>query len=105
MAKKWAKSFYNSKEWQECRAAYIDLVGGLCERCLEKGKVNPGYIVHHKTYLTPENINDPEVTLNFNELEYLCKECHDEEHGVGASKEALRKGLEFNEFGELVERK
>ena len=102
MAKEWAKKFYASKEWKECRAAYIDLVDGLCERCLEKGKVNPGYIVHHQTYLTPENINDPEVTLNFDELEYLCKQCHDEEHGVGASGEVTRKGLNFNIHGELI---
>jgi 5-methylcytosine-specific restriction endonuclease McrA len=104
MAKEWAQKFYSSKEWKECRAAYIDSVDGLCERCLEKGKVNPGYIVHHKTYLTPENINDPEITLNFEELEYLCKQCHDEEHGVGVSGEVTRKDLKFNEFGELVEK-
>ena len=105
MAKEWAKSFYSSKEWKECRVAYIDMVDGMCERCLEKEKVNPGYIVHHKNHLTPDNINDPEVTLNFDELEYLCLDCHNEEHGVGSSKEVTREGLIFNKHGELVEQK
>ena len=75
MAKEWAKAFYKSKEWKECRAAYIQSVNGLCERCLKKGIVNPGYIVHHKIHLTPENINNSEITLNWDNLEYVCKEC------------------------------
>ena len=32
--KPWAKQFYNSKEWQACREAYIASKQGLCERCL-----------------------------------------------------------------------
>ena len=79
MAKEFAKSFYKSVAWQKCRKAYIDerilIDGGLCEECHEK----PGYIVHHKVLLTPANINNPEVTLNYNNLKYDCKECHDRE--------------------------
>ena len=55
-------------------------VGGLCERCLAKGMYVPAVIVHHKEWLTPENISDPNVTLNFGNLEALCRECHEEEH-------------------------
>ncbi|MBM7624770.1 HNH endonuclease [Sporohalobacter salinus] len=102
MAKKWAKAFYNSKEWRECREAYIKSVNGLCERCLEKGIIKPGYIVHHTVELTPENINNPEITLNWDLLEYCCKKCHDEEHFVERAK-VTREGLKFNEAGELVE--
>ena len=104
MAKEWAKSFYKSKEWRECRAAYISLVDGLCERCLDDGKVIPGKIVHHQEELTPDNINDPEITLNFDNLEYLCLNCHNEEHGIGVGAEVTREGLEFDEFGELTRR-
>ncbi len=49
--------------------------GGLCEVCHEK----PGYIVHHKIKLTPKNINDAEVSLNHEYLQYDCKDCHDRE--------------------------
>ena len=52
----------------------------MCERCLKKGLVVPGEIVHHKIRLSPENINDPSVTLNFDNLELLCRDCHGEEH-------------------------
>ena len=80
MAKDYAKRFYKSKAWRECRAGYISSVNGLCERCLERGRYTPGYIVHHIIYLTPDNINDPDITLNHNNLEYLCHECHNREH-------------------------
>lgn len=55
-------------------------VGGLCERCLKKGLIVPGEIVHHKVYISPDNINDPAITLNPNNLELLCRDCHAEEH-------------------------
>lgn len=91
MAQKWAKSFYRSKKWLRCRDAYISyrvmVDGGLCEECRDK----PGYIVHHKTALTPENISDPEVSLNSWNLEYVCKDCHDrfEGHGLNRSERPL----------------
>lgn len=78
--KPWAVKFYNSTAWKHCRAAYIVSVDGLCERCRSKGKIVAGFIVHHKKHLTPGNIENPNVTLNLNNLEYLCKKCHDEEH-------------------------
>ena len=79
--KEWARSFYKSKAWKECRTSYIAkreaLDGGLCEICRE----NPGFIVHHKRNLTPQNISDPEIALNHSNLEYVCKPCHDKAHG------------------------
>lgn len=75
-----SRRFYKSKEWQKCRAAYIASVGGLCERCLAEGIIKPGYIVHHKCYINASNINDPNVTMNFDNLEYLCKYHHNNEH-------------------------
>ncbi|KSU89821.1 MULTISPECIES: HNH endonuclease [Priestia] len=73
--KPFAKKFYKSSAWLKCRAAYIKMRHGLCERCS-----GPGKIVHHKEYLTPDNIDDPNITLNFNKLEYLCQDCHNKEH-------------------------
>ena len=74
------QAFYKSKAWQKCRAAYIAKAGGLCERCLARGYYVPGYIVHHKEYIDLDNITDPEVLLSFDNLEYLCQECHNQEH-------------------------
>lgn len=79
--KPFAKSFYNSAAWRNCRTSYISrrrmIDGGLCEKCRERA----GYIVHHKKALTPQNINNPSITLSYDNLEYLCKPCHDEEEG------------------------
>ncbi len=74
------KGFYKTAAWLKCREAYIKSVGGLCERCLAEGKIVPGYIVHHKIHLNPFNVTDPSITLNWNNLEYLCLECHNQEH-------------------------
>ena len=80
MAKEYAKPFYKSAAWLRCRDSYIRSVGGLCERCYAKGLIRAGVIVHHKCYISPENINDPTVTLNYDNLELLCQECHNNEH-------------------------
>jgi len=41
-----------------------------------KGIIRHGDTVHHKVPITPENINDPEVTLNPDNLILLCRDCH-----------------------------
>lgn len=101
MAKEFSQKFYKSSAWKKCRMAYIKSVYGLCERCNK-----PGYIVHHKILLTPNNINNPNVTLNWDNLEYLCLDCHNLEHNFDRDKKPVtREGLKFNKNGELVEEK
>ena len=78
--KEFAESLYKSRRWQETRRAYLSSVGGLCERCLAKGLYHPAVIVHHKVYLTAENINNAAVALDWRNLEALCRECHEKEH-------------------------
>ena len=87
MAKEFARSFYSSQKWKKCREAYIAkrraIDGGLCETCRER----PGYIVHHKIELTPENINDANITLGINNLKYDCHICHQKERGQKMEKQ------------------
>ena len=80
MSREFAKAFYGSKQWQECRESYARSKRYLCEDCLSKGLYTPGEIVHHIKELSPENINDPRVTLNFDNLRLVCRKCHAEEH-------------------------
>lgn len=80
MSREFAKKFYSSKQWQDCRNNYAAMRGHLCENCLRRGIYRPGEIVHHKIEVRPENINNPEVTLNFDNLCLLCRECHAEQH-------------------------
>ena len=77
---RFARSFYMSRAWVKCRKGYAASKGGLCERCWSKGLIVPGEEVHHKIRLTPENISDPAIALNWDNLELLCKNCHLEEH-------------------------
>lgn len=76
MAKEWAKPFYNSKAWKQTRKAFISyrvsIDGGMCEHCKEQ----VGYIVDHIEEITPESINDPNITLNHSNFQYLCLTCH-----------------------------
>lgn len=96
--KDFAKTFYKSKAWKTCRAAYAQSVGGLCEECLKAGRYIPGEIVHHKIELTPDNIDRPEVTLDWNNLELLCRECHAEMHGARQTR------YKVDEYGRVTVR-
>lgn len=78
----WAESFYKSTAWQACRNSYLASVGGLCEDCLRRGEYTPAEIVHHIVPLTPQNIEDPNITLAWSNLRAVCRECHAKEHGA-----------------------
>ena len=78
--KEYARSFYKSQAWKDCRAAYAKQRHGLCEVCLARGIYKPGEIVHHKVHITPDNITDPTVTLCFDNLQLLCRDCHADMH-------------------------
>jgi len=79
--KPFAERFYKGKAWQKTRDAYWQYRQGLCEICLSKGIIKPCEIVHHKIELTPDNITDPTITLNWENLCCLCRECHAKVHG------------------------
>ena len=73
------KQFYKTRAWRRARDAYIArrlaIDGGLCEVC----RAEPGRIVHHKTWLDDHNCNDPEISLNPDNLRYDCQTCHNRE--------------------------
>lgn len=100
MAKEYSRPFYNSPEWAACRQAYIKqrvkIDGGLCEEC----RLRIGYIVHHKTAIDESNVNDPNITLNHDNLEYVCKYCHDrmENHFIKTKSQKVR--YVFDEKGQ-----
>ena len=99
MSKPYSKKFYHSKAWKQCRASYIAKVYGLCERCLDNGRLIPGYIVHHKIEITPENINDPAITLNHENLQYVCSDCHNVLH---KRQRSFRNDIQFDDEGNVI---
>lgn len=80
MAQDWAKDFYNSQAWKKTSRAYAKSVGMLCEECRKRGEIRAYGIVHHRKWLTPETINDPALTLDWSNLEAVCRECHAKIH-------------------------
>ena len=76
MHEQFANRFYSSDAWKRCRREYAKSVGGLCEECLKRGIIRQGEQVHHKIALTRENVERPEVTLNWDNLQLLCVDCH-----------------------------
>jgi len=70
-----AKEFYNSKAWRLTRKTYAQSVCYLCEIC---GR--PGDIVHHRTWLNASNIDNFDLTLGWDNLQYVCQDCHNKIH-------------------------
>lgn len=84
-------NFYKSPAWLEARSLKIMSVNGLCERC---GQV--GIEVHHIEKLTIDNVNDSSVSLNQDNLELLCRDCHNKEH------KRFSKEVRFDKDGNLI---
>lgn len=93
--KEWAAWFYKSDKWKKVRLAYLVSCNYMCERC---GR--PAEMVHHKQYLNEDNINDPEISMGFGNLEALCDRCHQHEHH---RSQAVRDGLCFDANGQLIQ--
>lgn len=95
--KDYARSFYKGRAWKDTQAAYMVSQHYVCERCS-----NVARVVHHKTYISPQNIHDPAITLDWANLEALCMDCHNVEHGTTP---ACAEGLRFDSNGNLVKKK
>ena len=52
--------------------------------------------------LTPDNINDPDIALGFDNLRYDCLKCHNEEHNGAKDCAPGLVRYRFDEQGELV---
>ena len=98
VAKEWARWFYDSKLWQHQREAYKRSVHGICELCGD-----PGVIVHHRRPLTPKTIHDPKETLAFENLQLVCRACHEQLHEKDRRSDTAP-GLCFDAAGESVRR-
>lgn len=73
MAQEFAKAFYNSRTWKDVRRFILKRD---CWMCQAEGCNQPASEVHHIIELTPQNINDPNVTVNPDNLIALCGNCH-----------------------------
>ena len=86
--------FYRSAKWQKVAEAYRKSKHYICERCGQ-----PANVVHHKTRLTPMNVSDRDISLSFDNLELLCRDCHEMEHN---RKEKISRKIMFDADGRVV---
>ncbi len=97
MAKEWARRFYNSKAWKECRRFILRRDMYTCAHCHARAEE-----VHHIIGLTPDNIRDASIALNPNNLISLCHDCHTKiTHGDTGD---LPEGFVFDDSGQVVRR-
>lgn len=73
MAKGWAQGFYHSSLWRKQREYILKRDNYLCT---EIGCHRVATEVHHIEELTEQNVNDPSISLNENNLRSLCHDCH-----------------------------
>ena len=90
------KRFYWSTNWKSCRAYVWKRDGGLCVDCRKKGMITPAEEVHHVIPLTAENVKDPNISLNPENLVSLCRECHKNRHGTSGRR------YEIDENGRVI---
>lgn len=95
MAKSWAKQFYSSKQWRTVRREVLRRDHYTCRDCYSRGEE-----VHHIIELTPDNINDPMVALNPDNLMSLCGTCHKKR--TNGSVGDVTDGYVFDEDGQVV---
>jgi 5-methylcytosine-specific restriction protein A len=65
------KNFYSSKPWLAIRREKLS-IDPLCEVCLKDVRYVPATDVHHKL----ERKDRPDLALDLDNLESLCKACH-----------------------------
>ena len=92
--KDYAREFYNSGAWRGTSSAYMASQHYVCERCGGLARM-----VHHRTHIEPWNIGNPLITLDWANLEALCIDCHNVEHGTSPE---CAEGLRFDDTGDIV---
>lgn len=78
------KKFYNSPEWRVLRLEILKRDQNICQKCGKLIFKSPN--VHHIKYLTPQNIDDINVSLNPENLMTVCEDCHNKIHEKGFKK-------------------
>ena len=87
--------FYNSVAWKHFAESIRKSRHYLCERCGQ-----PGNVVHHINELNERNVKDPSIALNPENMELLCRECHELHHG--RQKKKPKRQIIFDSNGNVI---
>lgn len=104
------RKFYSSKAWKDVRKTIWLRQNLLCNRChkpvyvdgiseyIPKGNRRIG-IVHHIEELNDINVYDKNITLNPDNLEGVCLDCHNIIHN---SNNTIRPNYIFDANGNVI---
>jgi 5-methylcytosine-specific restriction endonuclease McrA len=95
MSKEFSRSFYNSSQWKAVRREVLRRDHYTCAHCYGRAEE-----VHHVVELTPDNINDMNISLNPDNLLSLCHTCHTKI--TQGSTGDVRQGYVFDEEGNVI---
>lgn len=70
------KAFYKSQQWERKRKSVLQRDHYACQECRRKGRYCRANTVHHIRHLKDE----PELALEDDNLESLCRDCHEAIH-------------------------
>lgn len=75
-----AQGFYKTQAWRRLRRIALQRDHYLCQKCLDKKRIKKATEVHH---IKPIKDN-PEKALDLENLQSLCKDCHEATKHRGA---------------------
>lgn len=76
-------AFYTGKRWRDLSYRLKVERGGKCERCGFTAITREDWarlIGHHKVEINDNNIDDASISLNSDNVEIICIDCHNKEH-------------------------
>ena len=80
MAQPWAMALYQSRQWRELRQALIIERGLHCQLCGRLVSHPSNLIGDHIEEITPDNVNNPAISLNPDNVQLICEDCHNRKH-------------------------
>lgn len=83
--------FYRSGEWHRLRDAVLQRDNYECQECKRNGKLT----TRHDDILEVDHIKTveehPELATDMNNMQVLCKSCHNKKHGRFQFKQSTNK--------------
>lgn len=75
------KEIYATSKWRKLREAKL-IKDPLCEICLQNNIITPGVDIHHiiSFVSVTDQLRRLELAYNFDNLQTLCKVCHQKIH-------------------------
>ena len=71
---------YDTTKWRKLRLAKL-VTSPLCEMCLAIDIITPAIDIHHiDSFMNYEGLKRLDKAFNYDNLQSLCKECHQKIH-------------------------